>query len=113
MVLSDFKTDGYWDELTLMARRHDVVAVRITDPSDFAFPELGMVELRDPESRKTILATGLSREFRDRYSEHALVHHQNWLAECRRRGVETLEIPTSEDPATRLYDFFQRRRKRR
>jgi uncharacterized protein (DUF58 family) len=113
VILSDFKCEGYWDELGRLARKHDVIAIRVTDPADYEFPESGLVELRDPETGTTMLAEGRSRAFRDRYHEYAHSRRQRWDGDCRRRGVETLEINTSEDAGQRLYSFFERRRRRR
>ena len=111
-VVSDFRTGGYWDALSLLARRHDVVAVKITDPADYAFPASGIVELEDPESGQTIVANPLSAAFREAYRRHWNDRHARWLADCQRRGVETLVLSTSEDPGPEMLRFFQRRRRR-
>ena len=113
ILLSDFKTDGFWDELAQLARKHDVIAVRITDPADFAFPEAGLIDLVDAESDRSILSAGSTSRFSDRYAACAADWHSRWLEGCRRRGVETLEISTSEEPGEKLFRFFEHRRRRR
>jgi len=112
VILSDFKTEGYWHEMALLARRHDVIAVRIMDPADQDFPAVGLVELEDPETGETLSALG-SRGFRLRYEQFALERRAEWSSRCRRCGAEILEISTSDDPGLRLDEFFKRRRKRR
>jgi uncharacterized protein (DUF58 family) len=112
VVLSDFKTTGYLRELSLLARRHDVIAVRISDPMDVEYPRTGLVQLEDPETGHTILASGLSRKFRKQYREYWEVQRLQWQRDCRRRGIATLEVSTEDDPVARLMAFFRRRKPR-
>ncbi|HUV08184.1 MAG TPA: DUF58 domain-containing protein [Spirochaetia bacterium] len=113
VLISDFKTTGYWDELTHLSRKHDVIAVKIFDPVDYEFPPVGVVELEDPETGQVILGEGYSRRFRQSYEKFWDRHNLEWQNQCARRGVETLSLNTSEDPTVKLVQFFQRRRRRR
>jgi uncharacterized protein (DUF58 family) len=112
VILSDFKTSGYGHELALLARRHDVIAVRIIDRADLELPDIGLIALEDPETRETVSVLG-TRTLRQRYERAALDLRSEWSDNCRRCGAETLEIATSDDPGLKLDEFFQRRRKRR
>jgi uncharacterized protein (DUF58 family) len=112
VIISDFKTSGYLPDLTLMGRRHDVIAIRIADPLDHEFPRTGLIRLDDPESRSTLLATGRSARFRDSYKEYWDQQAALWQTECRRRGIGTLEVDTSADVAPQLIRFFERRKAR-
>jgi uncharacterized protein (DUF58 family) len=110
VILSDFKTTGYFKDLSLLARRHDVIAIRIVDPIDELYPETGLFRLEDPETGRSILAPGKSRRFRKQYHDYWAEERRRWQRECRRRGVSTVEVGTDEDPAAKLLQFFQRRR---
>ena len=110
VVLSDFRCDGYQSELNLLARKHDVIAVRLTDPMDREFPRTGLVELEDPESGESFTAWGKSKALRKEYAEFWDDHRRSWLESCRSAGVDTLEVGTDEEPADRLQAFFRRRR---
>ena len=112
VIVSDFKTSDYWDELSHLARRHDVIALKITDPTDHQYPASGALELEDPESGEVILGEGGSKAFRNRYHSHWEHHHLEWRAGCHRRGAETLEISTADDPGMKLVQFFERRKRR-
>lgn len=113
VIISDFKTDDYWNELTYLSRKHDVIAVKIYDPIDYNFPKLGLVELEDPESGKALISEGISGKFVKDYNDFWKEQRRDWILKCRRMGVETLEISTSEDPGLRLVDFFRKRKKRK
>lgn len=112
VIISDFKTTGYWNEISLLARKHDVIALRLSDPTDYSYPESGMVELEDPETREMMIGEGPLKSFRRRYRSYWEKHYLEWQSGCRSRGIETLEISTSDDPGAKLMEFFQRRKKR-
>lgn len=112
VIISDFRTACGLRELALLARKHDVIAVRIVDESDFAFPVDGFIELKDPESGKSLPVLGSSRRFRQEYHDFWKAEHAIWEQSYRRRGVATLTIDTHEDPADRLIRFFAARRRR-
>ena len=112
IVLSDFKTTGYLPDLTLMSRRHDVIAMRVTDPVDSEFPATGVIHLDDPETRRTIAEPGSSDRFRRAYRAYWEQHHKQWLSECRKRGIGTLEISTEQDAASRLIWYLEKRKGR-
>ncbi len=110
VVLSDFRCDGYQPELALLARKHDVIAVRISDPLDEAFPQTGLLELEDPETGEGMTLWGRSSVLRKEYAEFWDDHRRLWLEGCRSAGVDTLEVGTDEEPAESLQAFFRRRR---
>jgi len=112
VILSDFKTTGYLKELTLLARKHDVIAIRITDAIEENFPAMGSVSLVDPESGESLFSWGHSRRFRKEYHDYWALNKINWKRECHRRGVDTMEISTTDDPAQKLIQFFEKRRAR-
>ena len=112
VVISDFKTTRYLPDLTLMGRRHDVIAIRVVDPLDGEFPKTGLIRLEDPESRRTILAPGRSGRFRDQYHDYWQQHRRSWATECRRRNIGTLEVWTDRDPAAQLIAYFEQRKGR-
>ncbi|HKK65986.1 MAG TPA: DUF58 domain-containing protein [Clostridia bacterium] len=113
VIVSDFRVNPSWREMSLLSKKHDVIAVKITDPSEKVFPFTGMVQLIDPETGARMKAPGASRKFRHSYREFWDAYHLLWQRECRRRGVDTLSISTNDDPVVKLMQFFQSRRKRR
>ncbi len=110
VVLSDFRTDGYKSELALLARKHDVIAVRLSDPLDLEFPPTGLVEVEDPETGDGFSVwgrmPGMSGDYHDFWEEH----RNKWMEDCRSVGADILEVGTDEDPAASLQAFFRRRR---
>lgn len=112
VILSDFHSGTFWKELSLVAKHHDVIAIRIGDPIDTEFPEGGLIELSDPETGQVVLGFGNSKTFRREYHDFWTLQRLHWKRECARRGVPILEVSTLEDPAARLAAFFNRRGRR-
>ncbi len=110
VVLSDFRSADYRSELVLLARKHDVIAVRLTDPLDTSFPPGGLVEIKDAESGESFTIWGKQQKVRDSYAEFWDDHRRLWLETCRSAGVDVLEVGTDEEPADSLQAFFRRRR---
>jgi uncharacterized protein (DUF58 family) len=112
VVLSDFKTASGRNELTLLARKHDVIALKIVDPTDFSFPLSGLIDLRDPETGAEMRARGGGRKFARSYAEYWDDFHSDWEKSVRSSGADVLTISTDDDPVKKLIGFFDRRRER-
>ncbi len=112
IILSDFRTPPCWKELSLLGKKHDLITLKITDPSDLDFPVSGLIELVDPETGATIYGSGHSKKFRQEYREFWETNDIFWRRECLRRGIDVLEISTTDDPVLKLLSFFSRRKKR-
>lgn len=112
VILSDFRISGGWKELSLLSRRHDVIAVKITDPSEFELPGPGFLELQDPETGVSVRGLTGSKKFRKEYRDFWEMQDIYWKRQCRRRSIDTLVINTEDDPVDRLLSFFDRRKRR-
>ena len=116
-VISDFlddTTDAPWElPLRLLARRHDVVALRVSDPRERDLPPMGLLEIEDPETgrRSLIETSGRSRRSRRRAAADA---HDRRLRELFRRGrVDLVDIATDRPFVTDLARYFHQRERGR
>lgn len=113
VIISDFQTANYQRELALASRRHDVIAIRLHDPIMQGLPSVPLLAAADPETGRTIYLNGRSRRFRFDFEQFWRQQRQQWLRECRRRGISAIEIGTDENVAERLISFFRTRSRRR
>lgn len=111
VIISDFRTEEGWRELSILSRKHDVIAIRVYDPSDREFPRTGLIELQDPETGHRVLAMGRNKTFVREYRDFWDAQRVYWQRECARRGIDTLAVATSQDPGEALLRFFNRRGK--
>jgi len=110
VIISDFKTGNYKTELGVIASKHDVIAIRITEPADYSFPPAGLLELEDPETGRSLEVYGRSEKFRKAYSEFQEDQRNEWIKICRKTGTDMLEVGINDDPAESLLSFFRRRK---
>src|SRR5512135_982230 len=54
-VVSDFIEANFKKSLSLLNKRHDVIAVPVRDPAEIALPNVGLIEFADAETGELIL----------------------------------------------------------
>jgi uncharacterized protein (DUF58 family) len=114
LVVSDFISQPGWQApLGRLALRHDVLAVRLSDPSEHELPAAGLVLLRDTESGEELLVDTDDPALRARHAALALAHERSVLDGLTGAGVDTLELGTAEPLLDTLRRFLALRRLRR
>lgn len=113
LLLSDFMDTGFESPLKMLARRHDTVAVHLLDPREENIPDVGLLEMTDAESGKTIVVDTGSKHARDLISENMHSRNMELAATLKRAAVDRVEIRTDESYVEPLVSFFRRRNKRR
>lgn len=112
-VVSDFVSRPGWaDALGQLARRHDVVAVRLFDPAEMALPDVGLVTLEDAETGEQLFVDSTDSAFRARYQAGAEQHEAQLRESLARSGVDTLELATDDDLLDAMLRFADLRRQR-
>lgn len=111
-VVSDFIDDGYDKALKALARKHDVIAVRISDPRERDLPPIGLVTFEDEETQRQITVDTASSVFRQSYRAvtRAIEEKQNRLFD--RARVDRIDLFTDDDYIRSLMRFFKNRAKR-
>ena len=112
-VLSDFIDRNFYDAMKISARKHDLIALRIFDPSESQLPRLGMVQMYNKEEGKSTWV--------DTSGEAARKHYQNWWKETEkyiqntftRCGVDNATLQTDRDYIKPLTNLFRTRGSRR
>ena len=112
-ILSDFKAEGYESAIRQLGRKHDVVAVKIEDPSESAFQNIGKFSLLDPETGKEMEIDPHSYTFQKSFSESREQFNLKTKQIFNLAGVEVLPINTHEDHAEHLLQFLKRRKQKR
>ena len=70
-LMSDFLDVDFDKAFRQTAKRHDLVAVALSDPREVAWPEVGLVELQDAETDESLLIDTSSPEFQTALGEKA------------------------------------------
>ena len=112
-VVSDFISTPGWDEaLSLLSRRHELLAVRLFDPLEMALPDLGLIPMQDAETGEQLWVDTHDKGFRKRFALAAEAREYELRATLQRAGVDALELSTDDDIAASLLRFSQLRKQR-
>lgn len=115
-VVSDFRvsdTSSLERVLRRLDRKHEVIAVRVTDPRERELPRIGLVELVDPETGERAVfdtnSAGVRRAWRERYSEQ----ERSVDRMLRTARVDCVDVSTDRPFIHDLVRYFQVREGRR
>lgn len=113
VVVSDFLDPGPWDKpLRALATRSEVLAVEVVDPRELALPDVGMVQLVDPETGDVREVNTSDSRFRRRFTEAAASQREAVARRIRRAGADHLVLSTDRDWLVDLARFVAWRRQR-
>jgi uncharacterized protein (DUF58 family) len=111
-VISDFLASGYEKALKTLNRRHDVVAIPISDPREEALPPAGLVRLRDAETGATRVYDTADAAFREAWGRRATGFPEA-AAVFRSSGIDSIPLRTDSSYELPLVRFFNEREKRK
>ena len=104
VLLSDFYSVNWEQEMGNLCRKHDVIAIRICDPPDLPYP--GLITLEDPETGVRIEAPAGMDFFRESWSLWHSERSAHWTSQCKKCGASYLELSTAADAPSSLLKFF-------
>lgn len=108
-IFSDFFDEGYDQALRLLGRKHEVVACVVNDPSESELPDLGVVELQDPETGEVMTVDTSSAVFRRDYMRELKKRKEARDRQLRLAQVERIDVNSNENYADPLVAFFKKR----
>jgi len=111
-VISDFYSVNWEEEMANLCRKHDVIALRISDPLENDLPDLGLIRMEDPETGLRMEAPAGLDSFQEAWSQWHSERSDLWAAQCRRSGAAYLELSTAADASAALLKFFGSRQQR-
>lgn len=111
-LVSDFLDSGFESILTAANRKHDVIAVLITDPRELTVPDIGLVALQDAESGRTRLYDTGAAAFRRELERAARERIETLEQRLRARGIDFIHIDAAGSVVDPLVRFFRMRERR-
>ena len=98
--------------LSICARRHDVIAMMLTDKREGMFPAVGLISLQDAETGEWREVDCGSAQVRQALAEHFQRTHGHIEAALQRCRIDQLRIESGSDFLVELRKFFRQRAKR-
>ena len=107
------QTSSFERLLRATARHHDMVCVPVSDPAESALPDVGLVELEDPETGELVLVDTSSAAVRKRFAAQAAAEGEELKKFFLKTGIDTLTIDTSRPYIDEVRALFKRRARKR
>ena len=111
-LISDFVESNYWTSLKMVNKKHDIIGIRLYDPSEAELPDLGLVKVMDPESEQEFWINTSRYSDRIDYKNTFNNRISELQSRCKKIKFDLISISTQEDYVEPLMDFFHRREKR-
>ena len=113
-VLSDFLFDfrqapEVEEALKIAVGKHDLVGIRISDERERELPDVGLIEMSDAETGRTVWVDTSSRSVRENYARLWSERNEATLQMLRRYKVDCADIDTADDYVTELIKLFKQR----
>ncbi len=112
-LVSDFLAtpSSYERALRITARRHDLIPVSVTDPLEEGLPDVGFIDLEDPETGEVVLFDTSGPEAR-RFAADARRAAEARMSLFRRLDMDMVNVRTDRPYLPALTTFFEARARR-
>ncbi len=111
-LISDFLSENYSKPLQIANRKHDLIAIKIPDPRETSFENVGMIELEDAETNEVYMIDTGSKEFRREFAARADEDIERLKREFQLINLDFINIRTDQSYIVPLINFFKMREKR-
>lgn len=111
-LISDFYGCDFKQRLKIANKRHDMVAMTVTDPHEIELPNAGILKLHDAETREEFYVDTTNSDIRKIFNANSKKLRQERSYLLRQAGVDTIDIRTDEPYTKALFRFFKKRERR-
>jgi uncharacterized protein (DUF58 family) len=111
-LVSDFLSEDFFRPLRIANNKHDIIAVKITDPRETRFEDVGLIELEDAETGEVIMVDSGSRSFRRQFAAKADEDTSDLKRGFQSINLDFIDIRTDQSYIVPLINFFKARERR-
>lgn len=108
-LVSDFMAEGYEKAISIAGKRHDLIAVPLSDPREKELDPVGLVELEDAETGERIVVDTHDEDTRQVFSQIVAREEQERERLFRSAELDTIPVTTGEAYDRTLIKFFKTR----
>lgn len=113
-LISDFQQpqEGLRRALGVTSRRHDLIAISVTDPHELTVPNVGLVNLEDAETGEIMMVDTSSRGVREALERRMATRRDQTKRMLSSLKIDHIELRTDRDFMPPMINFFTARIKR-
>ena len=109
-VISDFiDQNNYMEGMRLTKKRHDTIAIKLSDLAEREMPKVGLIQLFNAETSKTTWVNSNSKEVRNKFRSAFQENESNTFHEFKKAGIDSVSCSTDMDIVKPLVALFHKR----
>jgi uncharacterized protein (DUF58 family) len=112
-MISDFFDDPLDKPLGKLARKHETIALQVSDPLEMTLPKAGRVVFTDPETGLEALVNTNNANLRMGYEKLMRRQMEGVIATCRKNGIDHAQLSTDRDRLGDLHRLLKKRARKR
>ncbi len=113
ILISDFHSDPLDRPLGKLARKHETIALNVSDPLEAKLPKGGRVIMVDPETGFETLVNTSNPNLRMAYQKLTSRQREGVATILKRHAIDTADLLTTRDPLPALHQLLKRHGKKR
>ncbi len=111
-IISDFIDTGFDNALKIAGRKHDLVALRVSDIRETDLPNMGLMKVYNKETGNRMWIDTSSRKIRENYKKWWNEHNKYLTTLFLRSGIDSAHFTTDRDYVKPLVNLFKKREAR-
>jgi uncharacterized protein (DUF58 family) len=111
-LLSDFIDQDFQQSMKITSRKHDLIAVKITDSREISLPGAGTFILKDYETGEEFYVDFSAKETRNTFRRDLNAQQSQLVETFKKHNVDYIDIDSEKEYEKPLFDFFMKRRKK-
>jgi uncharacterized protein (DUF58 family) len=111
-VLSDFIDQGYTQAIKVSSKKHDLIALRISDACENKIPSKGIFKMRDPETAEEFYINFSDKKFQKQFISRNQQIETEMMRICKKYQIDYIHINDESNYEKPLFDFFLKRKRK-
>ena len=107
-LISDFLGDGFDSAMKIANRKHDLVALKISDKAEKELPNVGLIPVKDNETDEVVWLDTSDQKTMNRYKAQMLRKEDELRQIFSKSGVDFAEIATHQSYVKPLMNLFKK-----
>ncbi len=108
-IISDFIDNDYWQSLKVLNKKHDLIGIKIFDPAELYFPDVGLIKAKDLETKESFWFDSSSKSQKDEHHKYLIENQSNFYEISNKMGFDVISINSQKDYIQPLMSFFKNR----
>ena len=91
-IISDFIDNDYWQSLKVLNKKHDLIGIKIFDPAELYFPDVGLIKAKDPETKESFWFDSSSKKLKDEHHKYLIENQSRFYEISNKIGFDVISI---------------------